>query len=459
VSGPSTATEQLAAGAGAPQPARLPRLLAGVGGGGAVSLSEHLEVHGPLPAAVRRGRMHRGTALIDQIEEARLLGRGGAAFPAARKMRAVAASRGRAIVVANAAEGEPASGKDRALLQLAPHLVLDGAVLAAQALAADEAIVAVCELAPECAAATQHALRERDLADGGEAAGGPQLRLETVPGHYVAGQESALVNYLGGGPALPTFSPPLPFERGVGRRPTLVSNVETLAHVALIARYGASWFRELGTAAQPGSALVTLSGPVAYPGVYEVELGSSLSSLIDAAGGPTGPSGGALIGGYSGTWLGAEHLRGTVLSDEHLTAHGASLGAGVIALLSADACPVAETVRLAGWLAGQSSSQCGPCLNGLHALTSSLHELCTGPDPATAQRRIERLASLTAGRGACAHPDGAVRMILSALDSFAPAFADHARHGPCAGCERPPELPLPTREVVHEPARRRSARR
>src|SRR5581483_8357200 len=248
MSGPTTATEHAPPAAEASQPARLPRLLAGVGGGGAVSLEEHIEVHGPLPSAVRRGRRQHETALIDQIEEARLLGRGGAAFPAARKLRAVAASRGRPIVVANAAEGEPASGKDRALLQLAPHLVLDGAVLAAQALGAEEAIVAVCELAPDCANATLRALQERESAAGGGPAGGPQLRVETVPGHYVAGQESALVNYLGGGPALPTFTPPLPFERGLGRRPTLVSNVETLAHVALIARYGAPWFRELGTA-------------------------------------------------------------------------------------------------------------------------------------------------------------------------------------------------------------------
>ena len=100
--------------------------------------------------------------------------------------------------------------------------------------------------------------------------------MTAVPGDYVAGQESALVNHLNGGPAVPTFTPPMPFEQGVRRRPTLINNAETLAHIALIARHGSQWFRQLGTPSQPGSALVTLSGPVANPGVYEIEHGASL---------------------------------------------------------------------------------------------------------------------------------------------------------------------------------------
>ena len=177
-------------------------------------------------------------------------------------MRAVAASRGRAVVVANGAEGEPASLKDRTLMELVPHLVLDGAAIAAEAIGADEVIVGACEFADEGLDGIATAIAEREAAYG-SGRGTPRIRLVVVPGHYAAGQESALVNYLGGGPAKPTFTPPLLFEQGVGRRPTLVNNVETLAHVALIARHGAAWFRALGTPSQPGSALVTLSGPVA----------------------------------------------------------------------------------------------------------------------------------------------------------------------------------------------------
>jgi NADH:ubiquinone oxidoreductase subunit F (NADH-binding) len=366
-------------------------------------------------------------------------------------MRAVAAARGRAVVVANGAEGEPASLKDHTLLEMLPHLVIDGAILAAEAVGADEAILATCEFAGGSVERVARAIGERERA--GES--GPRLELVVVPGHYVAGQESALVNFLSGGPAKPLFTPPLPFERGVRRRPTLVSNVETLAHVAMIARHGPQWFRGLGTPSQPGSALVTLSGPVAHPGVYEIEHGASLGSLIEAGGGATARVRAVLLGGYSGSWIGAEHLQGIALSDEHLAPHGSALGAGVVLLLSEHACPVAETARLARWLADQSTHQCGPCVHGLDALASSVAEVASGQARGRPARRLDQLGSLIARRGACGHPDGAVNAIFSALETFSAEFGDHARRGPCEACARPPELPLPSRPVSDERLPRR----
>jgi NADH:ubiquinone oxidoreductase subunit F (NADH-binding) len=432
----------------------LPRLLAGVHPHGAMTLADHLAVHGqllPLRGGRRRRDREHAAALIDEIERSGLLGHGGAAFPTATKMRAVAGGRGRAIVVANGVEGEPASLKDRTLLEMAPHLVLDGAVAAAEAVGADEVIVCACETP----AASHHSLGQaiEERAADPDAGRSPTLALRTIPRHYVAGQESALVNYLDGGPAKPTFTPPLPFEQGLRRRPTLVDNVETLAHVALIARHGAPWFRQLGTPTQPGSALVTLSGPVADPGVYEIEHGASLASLIDAAGGTTAGVRGALLGGYAGAWVSREWLGGVALSKEHLAAHGASLGAGVVLLLSDSACPVAETARVARWMAGQSVRQCGPCINGLDSLAGTLEQLALNGAEASVMRRIEHLASLTARRGACGHPDGAVNLVLSALEAFQADFTDHTRHGACESCSRPPELPLPDREVSDRASR------
>ncbi len=252
----------------------LPRLLAGIPARGALALREHLALHGELPAIEGRGRSRRGAAagLIDEIERAGLLGRGGAGFPTAAKLRAVAgASRsgfGGAgpIVVVNGAEGEPASAKDRTLLRSLPHLVLDGAVLAAGAVGAQEVLLGVCESSPSALDAVARALAERCGSGRAERVDGVQCQLCPVPHRYVAGHESALVNHLSGGPALPTFTPPRPFERGVRGRPTLVCNVETLAHLALIARHGSDWFRELGTPEQPGSALVTLAGSVGRAG-------------------------------------------------------------------------------------------------------------------------------------------------------------------------------------------------
>jgi NADH:ubiquinone oxidoreductase subunit F (NADH-binding) len=416
----------------------LPRLLVGVPAHGAMSLEAHLDTHGE--ASPPRRRDLRGSAgLIDQIEQAGLDGRGGAGFPMAEKMRAVAGRRGKPIVVVNATEGEPASLKDRTLLETLPHLVLDGAALAARAIGADEAILCVCKSAGVGFEHVAQAIAERERLPGDW----PRIVLSSAPQGYVAGHESALVNHLNGGPAKPTFSPPTPFERGVRRRPTLVNNAETVAHVALIARHGPRWFRGLGLTDQPGSTLVTLSGPLAYPGVYEVEYGASLSSLLDAAGGTSTRVRAALFGGYSGTWVDGASLPRLALSNAHLAPHGASLGAGVVLLLSEFACPVAETTRVTRWLAGESAGQCGPCLHGLDALAQALEEVCHGKVHGEAMARVEQLSMLLNRRGACAHPDGTVRFVVSAANVFAEELADHARYGACDACARQSELPLP----------------
>ncbi len=420
--------------------ATLPRLLAGIPARGAMTLDEHLEVHGPIPLEGRRGRRVE-SPLIGRIERAGLRGRGGAGFPTATKLRAVAGARRKAVVVVNAAEGEPASRKDRTLCEVLPHLVLDGGQLAARAVGANELIVCACESMPASIESIAVAIDARSKLLGDPA----RAHVVAMPDGYVAGQESALVNHLNGGPSLPTFTPPMPYEQGVRRRPTLINNAETLAHIALIARHGSQWFRQLGTPGHPGSALVTLSGPVSNPGVFEIEHGASLTSLIEAAGGSTARPRGALLGGYAGTWIGGDLLAGVALSDEHLAPHGASLGAGVVLLLSEDACPVAETARVARWLAGQSSGQCGPCVHGLDAIATTVEEVAAGVAEPSATRRIVSLASIVRRRGACGHPDGAVNFISSALQAFAAEFADHARHGRCDACMQPAELPLPER--------------
>jgi NADH:ubiquinone oxidoreductase subunit F (NADH-binding) len=459
-------------------PVGLPRLLAGIPAVGALSLDEHLALHGELPLFAEHGR--RGSAaLVELVEAAGLRGRGGAGFPTATKLRAVADGaraprgaprdrldrglprhrhaaarrgappaprRGPPIVVLNGAEGEPASAKDRTLLRTLPHLVLDGAQLAAAAVGAREILVGVCRPSsdrstPGAFAATARAIAERERAPRGIWGRRPsprsKFRLLAVPNRYVAGQESALVNHLDGGPALPTFAPPRPFEQGVRGRPTLVCNVETLAQLALIARHGAAWFRELGVPEQPGSALVTLSGPLLHPGVYELEYGSPLAALIDAAGGATAPLRAALLGGYCGTWIDAELLREVALCDSHLARYGATLGAGIVVLLSTAVCPVAELARITRWLAAQSTRQCGPCVFGLDAIAAVFEQLaaggCDGGQVAIAQR-LRALAGLVSHRGACGHPDGAARLVASALEVFAEELADHARYGPCDAC-------------------------
>jgi NADH:ubiquinone oxidoreductase subunit F (NADH-binding) len=413
-----------------------PRLLRGVGDEPITTLAAHHALHGPFP------HLDRSTAretVITTLDKAGLRGHGGASFPTARKLRAVASRRApEKYVVVNATEGEPASRKDRVLLRQAPHLVLDGAALAAAAIGAKDVFIALKATDVRSAASLEAALEQRAAAAATQP--DPRFHVIDTPDLYLAGQETALVNYLGTGEVLPTLGP-RPFERGIRRRPTLVQNAETVAHVALIMRHGADWFRQTGTAQDPGSALVTLSGAVERAGVYEIPHGLPLSELLAGAA-PTEPVQAILIGGHFGSWLRAADIAKTRLAPTELRAQGASLGAGVIVALGESACPVAETTRVAHWFEAHGAGQCGPCVNGLGAIAESLEQLQTGTADPVTYADLTRWARDLPGRGACQHPDGAVRFVLSALDVFAAEFDDHAAHGSCDGCTSAPVLPL-----------------
>ncbi len=401
-------------------PATTRRLLAGLRADTrAVAYAEHVDRYGRVPSTT-------GNELIELVGDAGLRGRGGAGFPAATKLSAVRESRGRPVVVANGAEGEPPSGKDKVLLAYVPHLVLDGAALAARAVGARYVVVAVGDvLLPH----VRHALAERRAAGADR---GLTLRVVAVPDRFVAGEETALVRFLNGGPALPAFTPPRPFERGVGGAPTLVQNVETLAHIALIARFGADWFRGAGTPDEPGTALVTLSGAIRNPGVYEIELGQTLRQLIDDAGGPAADVQAFLVGGFFGTWLSGRDAAGARLSDGDLSRYGAALGARAIVALPTSACGVAETARVARYLADESAGQCGPCVHGLASLADGLEQLVRRErhvDHGLVRRRLATIA----GRGACSHPDGAVKLVASAYDVFETEFERHLQKHRCTG--------------------------
>jgi NADH:ubiquinone oxidoreductase subunit F (NADH-binding) len=401
----------------------LPRLLVGVGDRRMTDLDDHLDAHGPLPNL----RAWTSEQLIALVEGAGIRGHGGASFPAATKMRAVASRRRPAVVVANGSEGEPASKKDRMLMRELPHLVLDGAAVAARAVGSTRAIIAVADDDDRSLRSLELALRQRAQA---RLANDPRFELFRVTPRYLSGQETALVSALNGGPGIPTFTPPRPFERGVRKRPTLIQNVETLAHIALIARHGAGWFREVGTTRDPGSALITLSGSVAAPGVYEIVHGTPLAELLENAGRDDDLTA-VLVGGYFGTWLSAETVFGVRLDGGSLAEHRATLGAGVIVALGSRACPVAETSRIADYFAREGAGQCGPCIHGLNAIADSVHALATGT---AGHADLQRWLAELPRRGACQHPDGAAKFIFSSLHTFADEFADHARHGPCDRC-------------------------
>jgi NADH:ubiquinone oxidoreductase subunit F (NADH-binding) len=331
-------------------------------------------------------------------------------------------------------EGEPASDKDRALLSGAPHLVLDGAELAALAVGAREVAVCVADDRPDGARSVQRALDERAAAGLGRA----PVQVLRPPGRYVSGEESALVGWIAGGDAKPTFRRQKGTPLTVRRRPTLVHNAETLAHVALIARHGPEWFRTAGLPDAPGTSLVSTSGELAHPGVYEVELGTPVGHILEGAG-LVAPLAGVLVGGYGGTWLSPD-LLDTPYAPGPLAAAGSAMGAGVLVAVGISSCGVVETARIAMYMAEESAGQCGPCVFGLPAIAGDLARLARGEGDRPALARLRMRLDAVAGRGACRHPDGVVRLVRSSLRVFASDFAEHARHRPCQGSKRRPVL-------------------
>ncbi|MDQ6774098.1 MAG: hypothetical protein M3024_14140 [Candidatus Dormibacteraeota bacterium] len=401
-------------------PATLPWLLSGPAAtSGPETLASHVGRLGPQPLGQ--------AGVIGSLRSAGLRGRGGARFPAWIKWEAVARQRRRPVVLVNGAEGEPGSAKDRTLMQLRPHLVLDGAWLAAETLRATEVVVYVNRHFGDPTDAIAAAIEERRVV-------GDRTRYHLVPasGRYVAGEETAAVRAAGSEEVKPYLTPPRPFERGVAGRPTLVQNVETLALAALVGRFGADWFRSVGTGDAPGPVLMTIGGHLAHPGVYEIAQGSRLPDVLRLAGAEPDRLAGVLLGGYFGSWVPAERLDSLTLDDAALTANGLHLGCGVVLALGRGGCGVTETARILQYLAGESAGQCGPCIHGLAAMGAACAAVAAGRGAPDDILKLRRWAGqLGSGRGACRHPDGAARLLASALREFAWDFDQHLRHGAC----------------------------
>ncbi len=433
----------------------LPRLTAGWAGAvGAPSLTDHRNRYGG-PLRPEPGHV------LDVVRRSGLRGRGGAGFPTGRKLASVVAEASRPgrwrrpVVVVNGCEGEPASGKDRTLLAYSPHLVLDGAAYAATAVGATEVFVCI----------HRHSATEAGLHAAVAQRGDDAVRWHVVgvPAGYVASEESALVHFLDNGDARPTSTPPRPYERGVDGRPTLVDNAETLAHLALVVRHGAEWFRSVGTPTDPGTTLVTVGGAVRRPGVYEIALGTPLGSVLTTAGASVGDADGdavgagvgaaeevggdkvvaALVGGYFGGWVPLPRDTDVPLGHDPAGPYATRLGAGVVVALSGRSCGLAETARVVRYLAGESAGQCGPCVFGLPAVAADLEALATGRADRDLLDRLHRRLEVIPGRGACRHPDGAVGFARSALRTFAADVERHAAGRPCRGVGHPPVLPVP----------------
>jgi NADH:ubiquinone oxidoreductase subunit F (NADH-binding) len=410
----------------------VPRLLLGLDPTGTpVGIEQHLAQWGALSWRNTRA------SLLDDLEASGLVGHGGAWFPVATKWRSV---RGgvlrRPVVVANAAEGEPASSKDELLMACLPHLVLDGASAAGVALDAGRVVVYV----PRHLVATVSravAERRRYRIDPVE------IEVVEAPDAFLSGQESAVVSALNLDAPLPTFQGVVPVRnRGVSGKPTLVQNVETLAQVALVARFGAAWFRGLGSEQYPGTMLLTVHGRGQGPRIVESPLNARLGDVLGLSPQEASRYQGVLLGGYGGGWLPISTALDLPVNEQVVRTYGSSLGAGIVAFLPVEACPLAESARVVRYLDQQKAGQCGPCVYGL----GDMAELSTAlaVQPTTLGGHLQPLldaCNLVDGRGACRHPDGAARFVRSTLRVFSDEVTAHLRRGPCRYVGAPSVLP------------------
>jgi NADH:ubiquinone oxidoreductase subunit F (NADH-binding)/ferredoxin len=413
------------------------RLTAGLDRMPRLDAMAHHHTHGPMP-------LYGPDALLSLLDRIALRGRGGAGFPFARKARAVLDAARRSdgarsapiAVVVNATEGEPASAKDAMLLTRAPHLVLDGAALAAATFGGGEIVLGTSAggagEASLTAAVAEHPLPVR-------------TRVVGLPQRFVSGESGALLRGLSGRPAIP---PPQKARAsdggpaGLHGLPTLLSNAETFAQLALAARLGPDAYAVVGAPEEPGTLLLTVARPDhprRLPVVVEVPTGTRLGVVLGACG--LHPGQGVLVGGYHGAWLAPRIAADAPLARDALAALGGALGAGAVIALPPETCPLGEVARVAAWLAGESSGQCGPCRLGLPDLAGALAALVAG-DGGSALDHARSTAAAVRGRGACAHPDGTAGFVLSALGVFADDLTAHQRG---AGCGRRVlgVLPLP----------------
>ncbi|MBO0824372.1 MAG: ferredoxin [Actinobacteria bacterium] len=409
------------------------RVTAGLDRYARLDLDAHRSVFGPPPARVTASQ------LIAMCEQVDLRGRGGAAFPAAKKIRAVltsAAGRRRPVVVVNGTEGEPGSYKDKTLLVRSPHLVLDGAVLAAHALRANEIVVAVTTDGPQAQSVTDAIASDPSIR--------VRARVVIVPDRFVSGEGGALINAVNGKPALPPGVKTRASDSGVRGQPTLLSNAETFAQLAVLGMLGPAGYASTGQESEPGTVMLTVSGSVEHPAVVETPTGVPLGHILDVCGAP--PPRGILIGGYHGMWISPDIAADLPVSRSGMAKGGGTLGAGIVLVLGPDTCPLGEAARVAGYMAMQSSGQCGPCKAGLPTVARSLTAIAAGAGGPDDLDTVRRTAAGVRGRGACHHPDGTANFVASALDVFADDLAEHLFRG---GCGRPTVgvLPLPDAEA------------
>lgn len=411
------------------------RLLTDIGRVDPTSLASYRK-HGGYAALERAVTRLSPEGVIAEIEAAGLRGRGGSGFPTAEKWRT---ARGmdaeRRIVVANLMGADPSSLGDRVLAEGNPHLIMEGALLAAYAIGAGEAIIAVRRDWTEAIARLRAAATEAtDAHLAGYLVLGTdtsiQLSVWEGSGAYVAGEETALLHALAGDRGMPAIRPPFPAERGLWDAPTLVQNGETLAHAAWIVSHSPDAFASVGSKTSRGTKLVTVMGRVSQPGVLEVPLGTPLLDLLAMAGGGTGTTKALFVGGPGGGAIDAGMLN-LAYDYEPLEAAGAIVGSGSVLVTDTSTCMVDSARFFVDFNAREACGKAVPCRIGTRRLVEALDRILAAtprPNDVTLLRELSRKMSDTA---LCKLERLASNPILTTLDRFGDEYRAHAERGEC----------------------------
>jgi len=380
-------------------------------------------------------------AVIDAVTSSGLRGRGGGAFPTGAKWQTVRTTgSGTRYAVCNAAEGEPATYKDRLLLLRNPYQVLEGLLIGAWAVGAKAAIIGLKETFTDEAQRVGRAIEEMGEI---QRLAGVSLEMALGPDHYLLGEETGLLEVIEDRPPLPRSARPFMlglFGTASMENPTLVNNVETLANVPPIVTNGPEWLRANGPESSPGTMLFTICGDVRREGVFELPMGTPLRHLVEELGGGSadGRTVKAIVPGASNTVILPEQLD-TPLDFDSMREAGTGLGSGGFAVFDDSACMVRVAHMYSRFLWVESCGQCPPCKFGCAEVTSHLERLDAGAaDRGDLDLMLARAVGSTDGQK-CALPTGESLLMQSIFQTFAAEFGDHIGKP----CPRPRELTLP----------------
>ena len=398
------------------------------------SLTEHL-AHGG-GNALEAARASEPVALVEVLEASGLRGRGGGGFPTGTKWRTVAGLGGPTKVVVNAAEGEPGTLKDRTLLSRNPYKVLEGALIAAHAVGADEVVIGLKASAPAVSERVTSALDELRYAGWSD---GTEVSVSAGDDRYLLGEETALLEVIDGRPPFPRLAPP--YRDGLDPVGTaLVNNAETLANVPAIVLDGPEAFRSLGTRESPGTIVCTVSGRTERAGVGEFELGTPLRAVIEELGGGSTERVVAVLSGTANPFLPAEALDAP-LSWEGLAAAGGGLGSAGFIVLDDQVDLVAVAHGVSRFLSVESCGQCTPCKADGLSITAVLDRLRRSePRPDDLEVLPTLTARVTDG-ARCYLAQQHQNIVQSLLARFPDALAAHA-DGRASGAGSYPIVPL-----------------